>query len=408
MTSATAPVDALATIQSKLSETGGMAQLFGGEQNLGTFGENVKKFGENFATFAKDVSGITVDENMTSIVTIAESFAGIAERMNKLEKVYDLSDYILWLGKDLKTFFTDISDVDTSKHTAMSDFANGIADAAVKLAGIEVDSWVLTDLLSSLSTLSLPEDGYSETTKKISSELNMMISAIAEKKDAFMATGLMLGNNLISGLSNAIRGSAWKPISAAGYVANGVTRTIKSAWQIHSPSRVGYDLGENFDLAIAGGMNGSAGNVLTSAEKIGDGVILAMKRSLQMVTNLAECGIDDCPRIRPVLDMSDIESGLKAMDGMFGDSKRVGGYFYGEVAVRNANRMMLNEGRMNGRRDNQDVVEKLQELSNRFDELGQAVTNMKVVLDSGVLVGQTSRKMDRQLGILAGRKERGN
>ena len=58
--------------------------------------------------------------------------------------------------------------------------------------------------------------------------------------------------------------------------------------------------------------------------------------------------------------------------------------------------------------NNRDVVDELRTLREQFDGLSSAVTSMNLVLDTGVLVGQTSAAMDRQLGMLASRRERGN
>ena len=42
-----------------------------------------------------------------------------------------------------------------------------------------------------------------------------------------------------------------------------------------------------------------------------------------------------------------------------------------------------------------------------MEALGEAITNMQIILDTGVLVGETSAAMDDQLGVLAMRKGRG-
>jgi hypothetical protein len=47
-------------------------------------------------------------------------------------------------------------------------------------------------------------------------------------------------------------------------------------------------------------------------------------------------------------------------------------------------------------------------LQTKIEQLGEAVTNMKLVLDTGALVGGTSARMDDALGTLAMRKGRGN
>ena len=57
--------------------------------------------------------------------------------------------------------------------------------------------------------------------------------------------------------------------------------------------------------------------------------------------------------------------------------------------------------------DNSDVVKAVNEVTKQVDILGQQVTNMKMVMDSGVMVGALASKMDKKLGRSAAYKERG-
>ena len=70
--------------------------------------------------------------------------------------------------------------------------------------------------------------------------------------------------------------------------------------------------------------------------------------------------------------------------------------------------MNFDGAKIAGGMNNKDVVSELRSLAYRFDGLNEAVHNMKVVLDSGELVGATSGMMDKELGVQATRKGRGN
>ena len=50
----------------------------------------------------------------------------------------------------------------------------------------------------------------------------------------------------------------------------------------------------------------------------------------------------------------------------------------------------------------------MESLQSKIEQLGEAVTNMQLVLDTGALVGGTSARMDNALGDIAMRKGRGN
>ena len=58
--------------------------------------------------------------------------------------------------------------------------------------------------------------------------------------------------------------------------------------------------------------------------------------------------------------------------------------------------------------DNSKMSGLVSDISNKVDALGQQIANMRVVLDSGRLVGGIASNMDRQLGVMSTRRARGN
>jgi hypothetical protein len=54
------------------------------------------------------------------------------------------------------------------------------------------------------------------------------------------------------------------------------------------------------------------------------------------------------------------------------------------------------------------IVSEIKILSSRLDRLGEAVTNMQIVMDTGALVGATSKQMDGAFGTMQARRGRGN
>ncbi len=91
----------------------------------------------------------------------------------------------------------------------------------------------------------------------------------------------------------------------------------------------------------------------------------------------------------------------------WGEAVGEGGYVYAEPGMYGHVALLDIASIVNGD-NNKNVVAAIENLSARFDNLSEAVANMKMVLDSGQLVGQIGTKVDKRLGVLAGRKERGN
>lgn len=453
MLNATAPIDALVNIQSKLDETGGVAQWFSGSKDLSNFGNSVKSFGEDLKSFADSASGITANDNQQLITDTINLFAGIAERMNGLDKVYDLSDFIKWIGADLKTFFSGLKGVDMSSSETLSTFVNSIADAAVLLQGVEVDNWKLTELLSELTFPELPEDGYSSLANEMPAALGATVEAVLGTETSFsdagdtlggaLATGLvtgiqngsddiktaasnsssfrwidavqsrvnwyLTGQYLARGLSSGISSMAGSVRTAAINAASGAIRAIQIIWDINSPSRVGEKLGMNLDFGIAGGIDKYAKYVSKSSEGVGESVIKSAKTMLRGVDSSIFDYIDPNPTIRPVLDLSNVQDGASLIGGMFGQQQVSAiGLFRGMSFERNVNGLNFDGAKIAGGMTDKNIVSKLETLETRIGELNESMSNMKLVLDTGALVGATSAKMDSQLGVLATRRGRGN
>ena len=145
-----------------------------------------------------------------------------------------------------------------------------------------------------------------------------------------------------------------------------------------------------------------------SATDIGDNAVTTAQSVLNNMNRLTDT-IDAEPTIRPVLDLSDITNGVNTLDGLFSGNRTLNSTFFsGLSSVRSARAMIQEQTASMSRSESKEIVAELQKLSKQFEDLSEAVENMQIVLDTGTLVGQTSAKMDAQLGTAAARRERAN
>ena len=398
------------------------------DTDLGTFGEKLKSLGENFKTFVGTISGFTVDNQKVLDVSAAVGkFADIAVKLNGSTLDAGFSAQIGWLGYHLKEFFSSDKGigsvtVDNQKVLDVTAAVDKIADIAVKLNGITmIDFAFLQTMLDGVSTLIVPDftiigtdaatallTGIQNGTKTLRETVRKAANDGGSAAKTTYLTWYNTGGYLGRGLGNGILSMARSVQNAAISVASGAIRSIQMTWAVHSPSRVGNDLGMNLDLGLAGGLDAYAKVVSQSATSVGSTAVESAQMALnRMTTNLTD-GIDTTPTIRPVIDMSNVQSGVSAINGMFNANRSLSaGSFAGTTINRSAANLNIDGARIMSS-GNKDVVEAIQTLMDRVDTLGTAVTNMKVVLDNGVLVGQLGQNMDKQLGVLAGRRERGN
>ena len=403
-----------------------IGEFFGGTQDIVGLSQKMATVGTNLATFATQLA--TADfsntEQATQLLTDMQTFIGTLETKGGV-----WSDIGEWFGgkKDIVALSSNMA----SFANNFSTFASGITGAAQAATDFEI----VKTVISAFSDLATTMKNDNVDTRKIESVAKTMgttfvtsmaaaisdgtttvsVAAVAlSKSGSDGANGTYLnwyntGKNLGLGLANGISAMAYRVKSAAVTAASGATRAIAITWSVHSPSRVGRDLGMNFDLGIAGGLDRYSKVVSQSAEGIGERAIDSAETMLRGTDYSIFDFIDPNPTIRPVLDLTNVRNGVGAIGGMLNSEQITNSDLFQGINFRNGVGALNFDGaKIAGGLNNKDVVNELQTLAARFDDLNEAVSNMKVVLDSGELVGATSHKMDSQLGELAMRRGRGN
>ena len=194
--------------------------------------------------------------------------------------------------------------------------------------------------------------------------------------------------------------------NAAVNAARSAINAVRITWDEHSPSRVGMELGQFWDLGLAGGIDKYGYLIAQSAANVGSDAILSAQSVLNNLDHIGS-NIDGDFTIRPVMDLTVILNGMNDIDGLFSGEwiPAVISAVLPEFAARE--RLQANRAESRATTDNRDVVSELVTLEKKFDELSTAVRNMKLVLDTGIVVGGIIEGVNENLGVLAGGKERG-
>ena len=252
-------------------------------------------------------------------------------------------------------------------------------------------------------------NGVENARSKMATAASGLSNAGASSASGTQKSWYSAGQNLGKGLANGVASMAGKVKSAAANAAAGAVNAVRNAWKVHSPSRVGLELGMYFDYGLAEGLNSYRKVVSQNAESVSKGAAESARMVLANLSTGILDNIDPNPTIRPVLDLSNVEQGVGVINGMFAANRSLNtSMFNGAASYRSAKSLTFDGVRISGGSGNKDVVAELQQLTQRFNNLTEAVTNMQLVLDTGTLVGATSAKMDSQLGTLVSRRGRGN
>lgn len=129
------------------------------------------------------------------------------------------------------------------------------------------------------------------------------------------------GRSMIQGLISGIKSAAASVASAARSVVQGAINAAKSALKINSPSKVFIEIGKYTGEGMVVGMNKTARAVALSAEDMAKGAIANVRNSVSKIAEAVNTNIDAQPTIRPVLDLSNVASGARTLNGMLDNSQ---------------------------------------------------------------------------------------
>ena len=155
---------------------------------------------------------------------------------------------------------------------------------------------------------------------------------------------------------------------------------------------------------ISEGANNGMSNSSASVDKTSSKMVDRMRKTLATASDALASGIDD-PVIKPVLDLSNIQNGSKAIDNMLSRTRAY--QASGSFSNLQNQQWTSQNALLNATMDNGDVVNAIGNLSDDITSLKEAMSNMKMVLDTGTLVGAITPTMDKRLGVRKMYAERG-
>lgn len=414
--------------------------------NLGIFSENVASFAGALAML-NDINNVNIAGVVDSIKILMSLFS------NDLY-VYTSDNFTAWsdelqtLGMNLASFVSDgmTSDNATSAlhngavimvesiRSKIIDNAYQFATAAVTVFGSDegflgginkVDPMITAKVKTILNLLAFTMKSYNQQYKSIGeglfrdnflvgiqTQLGVIITTsrniaqsmwqpIANYTNSFYSIGVQL----MSGLANGINANRSAAINAAAAVAAQALRRSRDVLGIHSPSKEFFEIGRYSVLGMSNGFTENSNLITNAASEISDEAMNVIVGIVQRIQDMLDGNLEYTPTIRPVMDATNIQNGVSAINSMFGNR------YLGSLGnIDYVSRIRADRGNIINpivEVDNTNVVDAINNVGSRIDKLEAAMYNMQIQMDSNATVGQIYNKMDKRLGRQAKYKERG-
>ena len=317
----------------------------------------IKRFIDNLSGF--DPSGV----NNFKIVPLGKSIQGyslsvsgidigaINNSISAMEKIKafisSLSGFDSSGVSSFKTAISSLAKTDISSLTsAFSNSSSQLSNAGSSMidsltSGFSSNSSELTSAASSTVTTMLSSisgkrlmfrasgttlmthfiNGIKAKANAVSSTVGSIASSAANAGNQYYSTFYLSGVHLVNGFVAGISGSIQHAANAAASMAAAASAAARNNLKIHSPSRVFQEIGSYVPKGFAIGIGEFGSLVKKSVNRMSDNAINGTRSAMLKMDSLLNGEINTQPTIRPVLDLSDIQSGVGSLNSMIGGNR---------------------------------------------------------------------------------------
>ncbi|MBQ2347821.1 MAG: hypothetical protein II388_05545, partial [Clostridia bacterium] len=212
-----------------------------------------------------------------------------------------------------------------------------------------------------------------------------------------------VGVYMVTGFSKGISDNLSLAENAAKDMANAAKTSAQKALDEHSPSKVGYQIGDYFGEGFVNALNDYQSISYMAGGKIAGSAKDGLNDAIKGVAESIDDNPELTPTIRPVIDLSDVQRGADTVSSLFGTEHSLG-LAYQSESLFNSGVSIARDIKVN----NDNVVSEIRNLRNDVNALNTAISEMRVVMDTGALVGSIALPVNRALGRQSKWEQRGH
>ena len=310
-----------------------------------------------------DTSGIGVfksavgELSTVNVGTVIDAFSGASERMSAVG-----TSLITSLSKGMRSGSAAINSIAASIVSSMSSSIKS-KSASLATAGKALASSVAS--------------GFTSNRSVVVNSAGSVASSGESAVRGYYRSFFQAGNYLVTGFARGIELSTWVAKQAAEKMAEDAMNAAKKKLDENSPSKEFIKIGGYVAEGFAIGISDLSYKSTDAAEGMATSAMNTTRTAMSKVLDAINTDMDAQPTIRPVVDLSDVQTGVNAINGLFNTAQSVG-----VQANLNAIGYSMNAMRQNGKND--DVISAINKLNDKLDGVGNTYNTINgVTYDDG-------------------------
>ena len=340
-------------------DIGGIKEKF--SESMSTYVTRIKFLAKGINDVSATGVSMTGVDSLKSAVSVLSSTA-----VKTMKSRFDESvDDAIGNMKKLVSAINDLVDLDTSMtsefknavatlaETGVSELINTFDGSADKLQTSGED--IINAVLKGLKSL---KGSIGDT---VTDELPGAVSDINTYYDDFYGAG----SYVVSGFASGISANSFMAAATARAMAEAALAAARKALGINSPSKEFGKIGDFSGIGFINHLKAYADKAYDASAEMGESAKSGLKESINKALSIISGKMDVQPTIRPVLDLSSVESGMGVLNGIFGDDANVG--------VTSNIRAIASTFGQNGK--DSDLVSEIRKLRSEIKDVGGTTNN---------------------------------
>lgn len=395
--------NSLVDILKSLPNSGGKLQIVLGNKDMESFSNDLSGFGTALVNYGNSVANLKVSaikdsvpaaEGLADFMKALPSSGGAWQKVFGNKNASNFGSQLEAFGTSMKNLSDTLSGVEFSYYDSAATALNSITEA---VANFNVGS--LNSIVTSIGSLGTKSSTAFTTNVEQSTIKNAFDSSLnkaVSSARSYMSKFYGAGRYLVTGFANGIRDNIYLAQLAAIDMADDTETAARSRLNINSPSKVFRKIGAGVPEGFAQGIERFGYLGTRAVESMSNDAIDSASKVLSNINAVLTDDVNTHPMIRPIVDLSNVESSSDAISSMLAMDPTVSAF----SNVRSISAMMNRN--QNGAND--DVVSAIRDLSKTIGKAsGDTYQINGITYDSGSEVSEAIQTLIRA-SIIEGRR----
>ena len=354
---------------------------------------DVSTIGRSLKRYSEQIAGVAY-ESVTRSISTVNDLKGLMQGLNVLNTM-GVSNFVSAMNtlaktsidKFISSFSTPITKLTSTGKQMIDNVVNGakskqttLSTTATTLANTMINGLNKrkSDFRRSAEVLmSEFVNGLKSKTSSIKDELVNSISAAVESAKGYREKMYNAGSYLVDGFVSGIKSNKYKAINAAIEMVREAIEAAEEEADINSPSKEFYRIGDFSGMGFVNALDDYGQKSYKAGAGMAKSARSGLSDAIGKISDLVSGDFDMQPTIRPVLDLSEVQSGAGTISSMLRLGQSVGV----STNVGAISRMMKLKSQ-NG--SNDDVVSAINKLKDGLSGLGGTQYNINgITYDDG-------------------------